>query len=315
MSWTLWVKRGAELSTDHHLVVSWLRWQRRKLDRPGRPERITEKGGVPSPGSIESILTGCITAWYSSCTALNRKALQGLVKAAQHITRMELPSMEDLYTQRCRRRVTLKIIKDPSHSSHKLFCLLAVWPTVLQHLSPNHQAQGQLHTLTNSISVLENNLGEIKRDVVANEQHIEEAEACIAATEEALDRTEMALSAATKRLTHLEQKTEDLENRGRRKNIRLFGLKEGADGTRPLLDFINDMLRQWLNTGPDRTFTLERVHRTLAPAIPNQTQAVLICFLRYQDKEFVLRSTRQRDITHDETKLAFAQDFSAETIR
>ncbi|KAI3377544.1 hypothetical protein L3Q82_008720, partial [Scortum barcoo] len=26
--------------------------------------------------TIESILTGCITAWYSSCTALNRKALQ-----------------------------------------------------------------------------------------------------------------------------------------------------------------------------------------------------------------------------------------------
>ncbi|KAI3363918.1 hypothetical protein L3Q82_001515 [Scortum barcoo] len=34
------VKRGAELSTDHHLVVSWIRWQRRKLDRPGRPKRI-----------------------------------------------------------------------------------------------------------------------------------------------------------------------------------------------------------------------------------------------------------------------------------
>ncbi|KAI3377201.1 hypothetical protein L3Q82_009116 [Scortum barcoo] len=34
------VKRGAELSTDHHLVVSWLRWQRRKLDRPGRPKRM-----------------------------------------------------------------------------------------------------------------------------------------------------------------------------------------------------------------------------------------------------------------------------------
>ncbi|KAI3376131.1 hypothetical protein L3Q82_016661 [Scortum barcoo] len=46
------------------------------------------------------ILTGCITAWYSSCTALNREALQRVVKAAQHITRTELPSMEDLYTQR-----------------------------------------------------------------------------------------------------------------------------------------------------------------------------------------------------------------------
>ncbi|KAI3359202.1 hypothetical protein L3Q82_002719 [Scortum barcoo] len=78
--------------------------------------------------TIERILTGCITAWYSSCTALNRKALQRVVKAAQHITRTELPSMEDLYTQRavCRKKAT-KIIKDPSHPSHpsyKLFCLL-----------------------------------------------------------------------------------------------------------------------------------------------------------------------------------------------
>ncbi|TWW77644.1 hypothetical protein D4764_12G0010340 [Takifugu flavidus] len=35
-----WVKRGVELSTDHHLVVSWLRWWRRMPDRPGRPKRI-----------------------------------------------------------------------------------------------------------------------------------------------------------------------------------------------------------------------------------------------------------------------------------
>ncbi|KAK3536643.1 hypothetical protein QTP86_015444, partial [Hemibagrus guttatus] len=34
------VKRGAELSTDHHLVVSWIRLRRRMLDRLGRPKRI-----------------------------------------------------------------------------------------------------------------------------------------------------------------------------------------------------------------------------------------------------------------------------------
>ncbi|TWW77428.1 hypothetical protein D4764_12G0008180 [Takifugu flavidus] len=34
------VKRGAELSTDHHLVVSWLRWWGRMPDRPGRPKCV-----------------------------------------------------------------------------------------------------------------------------------------------------------------------------------------------------------------------------------------------------------------------------------
>ena len=34
------VKRGVELSTDHHLVVSWLQWWGRTPVRPGRPKRI-----------------------------------------------------------------------------------------------------------------------------------------------------------------------------------------------------------------------------------------------------------------------------------
>ena len=73
--------------------------------------------------TIESILTGCITAWYGSCTALNRKALQRVLKTAQHITRTELPSMEDLSSQRLRKK-SLRIMKDPHHPSHKLFSLL-----------------------------------------------------------------------------------------------------------------------------------------------------------------------------------------------
>ncbi|KAK5904105.1 hypothetical protein CesoFtcFv8_005702 [Champsocephalus esox] len=34
------VKRGAGLSTDHHLVVSWVEWRGKPLDRPGKPKRV-----------------------------------------------------------------------------------------------------------------------------------------------------------------------------------------------------------------------------------------------------------------------------------
>ncbi|KAI3376661.1 hypothetical protein L3Q82_016480, partial [Scortum barcoo] len=93
--------------------------------------------------TIESILTGCITAWYSSCTALNRKALQREVKAAQHITRTELPSMEDLYTQRCRKKAT-KIIKDPSHpaTNCSACCRLADGSAAFE---PEPPGSGKLH--------------------------------------------------------------------------------------------------------------------------------------------------------------------------
>ncbi|KAI3368508.1 hypothetical protein L3Q82_025517 [Scortum barcoo] len=85
--------------------------------------------------TIESILTGCITAWYSSCTALNRKALQRVVKAAQHITRTELLSMEDLchhygsvkskhYIDKDKRSITFMLLRDSSHNTRTRFILI-----------------------------------------------------------------------------------------------------------------------------------------------------------------------------------------------
>jgi hypothetical protein len=41
--------------------------------------------------TIESILSGCITAWYGNCTFRNRRALQRVVWSAQCITN-SLPS-------------------------------------------------------------------------------------------------------------------------------------------------------------------------------------------------------------------------------
>ncbi|KAK3571576.1 hypothetical protein QTP86_014150, partial [Hemibagrus guttatus] len=37
--------------------------------------------------TVESILTGCITTWYGNFTALNRRALQRVVRTAHHIVR------------------------------------------------------------------------------------------------------------------------------------------------------------------------------------------------------------------------------------
>ena len=48
--------------------------------------------------TIESILSGCITAWYSSCSVQNHKALQRVVRSAQRITGCKLPALQDTYT-------------------------------------------------------------------------------------------------------------------------------------------------------------------------------------------------------------------------
>ena len=54
--------------------------------------------------NIESILTGCITAWYGNCSASDRKALQRVVRTAQYITGAKLPAGQDLHTRWCPRK-------------------------------------------------------------------------------------------------------------------------------------------------------------------------------------------------------------------
>jgi pantothenate kinase type III len=74
--------------------------------------------------TIESMLSGCIAAWYGNCTAHNRMALQREVRSAQHITGGTLPALQDTYITRCHRKAK-KIIKGINHLSHCLFTPLS----------------------------------------------------------------------------------------------------------------------------------------------------------------------------------------------
>ena len=66
---------------------------------------------------------GCVTAWYGNCSASDRKALQRVVRTARYITGDKFPTIQDLYTRRCQRKV-LKMVIDSSHPSYRLFSLL-----------------------------------------------------------------------------------------------------------------------------------------------------------------------------------------------
>ncbi|KAI4891709.1 hypothetical protein NFI96_002854 [Prochilodus magdalenae] len=56
--------------------------------------------------TIESILTACITVWYSSCTAYDRTALKRVVRTAESIIGSKLPALQDIYRSRCPRTST-----------------------------------------------------------------------------------------------------------------------------------------------------------------------------------------------------------------
>ena len=121
----LGINISEDLSWTHHIgVITKTARQRlfflRRLRKFGMDHKILTNF---YHCTIESILTGGITTWYGNSTAQDRKALQRVIRSAQRITRTELPSIQDIYSQRCRRKAK-RIVSDSSHPSHHLFTLL-----------------------------------------------------------------------------------------------------------------------------------------------------------------------------------------------
>ncbi|PWA13967.1 hypothetical protein CCH79_00017017 [Gambusia affinis] len=83
--------------------------------------RILQKNCVPSDllqafyhCSIERVLTYSLCVWYGSSTSSDKKALQRVVRAAESTIGCTLPTMEQIYTSRLRKKV-MDILNDSSH--------------------------------------------------------------------------------------------------------------------------------------------------------------------------------------------------------
>ncbi|XP_058031699.1 protein ripply2 isoform X1 [Ahaetulla prasina] len=87
-------------------------------------------------GIIESVICTSITVWFSSATQQEKHRLQRIIRTAEKIIATNLPSIEDLYTARIKKRA-VKIFTDPAHPGHKLFQLL-----------PSKRRYRALHTRT-----------------------------------------------------------------------------------------------------------------------------------------------------------------------
>ena len=68
-------------------------------------------------GVVESVLTYCISTWYSSCSISNKEDLQRIVRG------VSLPSVHELFQSCCRSRA-LNIVRDTFHPLHTFFELL-----------------------------------------------------------------------------------------------------------------------------------------------------------------------------------------------
>ena len=94
-----------------------------------------------------TILTGCITAWYGNCTALQR------VVPVHHWGQASWHPGPTVYIRRCQRKAQ-KNVKDSSHPSHRLFSLL---PQGKRYQSAKSRYKGPLNSLYPQAILLLNN--------------------------------------------------------------------------------------------------------------------------------------------------------------
>ncbi|MEQ2172156.1 hypothetical protein GOODEAATRI_018245 [Goodea atripinnis] len=92
-----------------------------------------------------------------------------------------------------------------------------------------------------SVIAVQGSFADLEKNITANAKWLTEAESWIGMAEDDLNCVRVQLVDAAKRIAYLESKTEDLENRGRRKNLRLVGLPESTEKNRPLVGFIQQM--------------------------------------------------------------------------
>ena len=116
---------------------------------------------------------------------------------------------------------------------------------------------------------------------------MEEAEKRIVDVEETALASEARIASLEKQVHDMLEHIDDLDNRGRRCNVRIVGLPEDSEGKDPV-KFLERWIPEYLQmTVKDDRVKLDRAHRSMAPKpSPNQRpRPLIIKFHNFRDKQ------------------------------
>ncbi|KAM9404076.1 LOW QUALITY PROTEIN: purine nucleoside phosphorylase 4b [Salvelinus alpinus] len=151
-------------------------------------------------------------------------------------------------------------------------------------------------------------------------KRVDEAEGRIATVEASTTSMDTKMKALEKQVREMAEHIDDLDNRGRRCNIRVVGLPENSEGTRSVKFFeewIPDYLQMDTKAGRVK---LDRAHRSQAPIPgPNQRpRPVVIKFHNFTDKQRVMDAARNIGSDGSQRKgpkVSFFNDYSTAVVR
>lgn len=170
-------------------------------------------------------------------------------------------------------------------------------------------------TLTVKIDYLATDISLIRHDMDKFRSRVAEAEERISQLEDSTRADSRELHALQAQVKALQEKSVDTENRLRRNNIRILGLPERAEGSKPA-EFAESFLIQLLDLpAMPPTFVVERAHRVPpTPPIPGApARPFLLRLLNYRDRDRVLAAARtKQDLRYENSKISLYPDYSPE---
>lgn len=108
-------------------------------------------------------------------------------------------------------------------------------------------------------------------------------------------------------------RSNDLENRSQRSNLRILNIPEGSEDGKDPVKFTSDVLMEAM--GPSVFSTppeLERAHHTPTSRAGQRStpRTFLVCFSRFQQKEDALRWARNHELQYQGATIRIYQDIS-----
>lgn len=169
-----------------------------------------------------------------------------------------------------------------------------------------------------SFETLSNTLDNLNLTVSGHGQRIGALEDNSNEVDHRLIELEKACTTLQRDNESLTAKLADLEGRSRRQNIRIVGLPESIEGSRPTAFFSHllvDVLGTEILPSPPE---LDRAHRSLAPkpAPGAKPRPVIIRLHRFQVKDQIIREARRRgNLSFKEHNIRIYEDYTAEVLK
>ena len=170
-----------------------------------------------------------------------------------------------------------------------------------------------------SFTRLETSIGGLSAQLTKLEKRVVDAEERITISEENTAAHAKAIGFLLQREAELVERCEDLQNRARQQNLRLYQIPEGSEG-RDMIGFIKKLLPTVLTDLPlkEADIRIDRAHRALTPK-PKEKEpprSIVIRFADYTVKEQVLQQAwKQRTVKMGEKQIYFDNDYSPELQR